>query len=299
MKLFSGTANKPLAQKVARLLNITISSIEHHVFPDGEQRVRLEERVIDEDVIVIQSTGIPIDTNYIELFFTIDALKRSGAKSVTVVIPYLGYQRQDHVFRSGEARSLEVVIRTMESMGTDRFIIVDPHSIKTVELFKKPIVHLSALSLFAQVIKDQRLMTNDTVLVSPDMGGKRRVGILAEMLGGIQTLSIEKNRDLKTGEISADTVYGRVKKRAIIVDDMISSGQTIAEAVKILKKRGAEKLWVFATHPVFSDSAKQSLEDLPVEKIYVTDTLFLPEEKRPGNLEVLSVDDIIAEHLSA
>lgn len=297
MKLFSGTANKPLAEKVARLLNVTLSPVEHHVFSDGEQRVRLGESVVGEDTVFIQPTGIPVDKNYIELFFTIDALKRSGARSVAVVIPYLGYERQDHVFRSGEGRSLEVVIRTMENAGADRFIVFDLHSIKTIELFKKQITHLSALSLFANVIKEQMLIDDgNTVLVSPDKGGVRRVGILAETLN-IPTASIEKNRDLETGEISAQTLHGSIKKHAIILDDMISSGLTIVEAVKMLQKKGVGKQWVFATHPVCSGSARENLERLPVEKIYVTDTLFVPKEKRFEKLEILSVANIVADEI--
>lgn len=305
MKIFAGSGSIPLAEKVANLLNVSLSPIERHVFPDGEQRVRLEEGVVEQDTILIQSTGIPTDTNYIELFFTIDALKRSGAESVTVVIPYLGYQRQDHVFRSGEDRSFAVIVKILETLAVDRIITFDLHSIKLAELFHIPFVHLSALPLFAKVIKEERIIDNETVLVSPDMGGVRRATLLSEMLH-IPIASIEKNRDLKTGEISAQIVHGEVKKHAIIVDDMISSGLTIVEAVKMLREHGAQKQWVFATHAVFSDSAKsgtgrysakQNLEGLPVEKIYVTDTLFVPEEKRFGKLEILSVAEIIAEAL--
>ncbi|MBI2034819.1 MAG: ribose-phosphate pyrophosphokinase [Candidatus Levybacteria bacterium] len=295
MKIFSGASNKPLAEKVAKLLNMSLSPIEHHTFPDGEQRVRLEEGVVGEDTVVIQPTGIPIDINYIELFFTIDALKRSGAKSVTVVIPYLGYERQDHVFRSGEARSLEVVIRTMENIGVDKFIAFDLHSIKTVEIFKEPITHLSALSLFANIIKDKQLIDAETVLVSPDMGGVRRVRMLSDMLRTVSVASIEKNRDLETGKITASVIHGNVMRRAIIIDDMISSGQTIAQAVTMLRERGTKEVWVFATHAVFSQNASTLLEKVEVEKIYVTDTLIVPENKRFRNLEILSVADMIAE----
>src|SRR3989344_1591332 len=287
MKLFSGSSNKPLAEKIAHALNISISPVEIFIFPDGERRFTLGERVVDKGVILVQSTGTPADTNYMELFFLTDAVKRSGARSVTAVIPYLGYQRQDHVFRDGEARSFAVIVNIIESLQIDRIVTFDLHSIKLVELFHAPFVHLSALPLFAKVINEEHMIDNETVLVSPDMGGKRRVGILAEMLGGIPTVSIEKNRDLKTGEISAHIVHGEVKKRVIIVDDMISSGQTIVEAVKILKKHGAERQWVFATHAVFSQKAGAVLAKVEVEKIYITDTLFVPEEKRPGNLEIL------------
>lgn len=124
MKLFSGLTNKPLAENIATQLGISLSPIELHVFPDGEQRVKLNETVLDEETVIIQSTGIPTDSNYIQLFFMIDALRRSGAKSITVVIPYMGYQRQDHIFRDGEARSLEVVVRFMETVGATEFFLL-------------------------------------------------------------------------------------------------------------------------------------------------------------------------------
>lgn len=297
MKLFSGTSNKPLAEKVARILNLSLSPIEHHVFPDGEQRVRLEENVVREDAVIFQPTGIPTDINYMELFFLIDALKRSGARSVAAIVPYLGYERQDHVFRSGEARSLEVVIRTMENIGADRFIVFDLHSIKTKELFKKPVIHLSALSLFAKIIKEKKLVIDDTVLVSPDMGGVRRVDLLQNILGDVAISSIEKNRDLQTGEITASTIHGKIRKNAIILDDMISSGQTIVQAVHMARKHGAEKIWVFATHAVFSQYARALLEKIEVEKIYVTDTLFVPQEKQFEKLEIVSVAEILAKEI--
>src|SRR3989344_861444 len=198
MKIFSGSANRPLAENVAHSLGLELSPIELHTFPDGEQRVMLEEKVVGEDVVIIQSTGIPTDKNYMELFFIIDAARRNGAKSITVVIPYIGYQRQDHVFRAGEARSLEVLIRFMEQVGGTRFIAVDTHSVKIPELFIKPFVHLSALPLFAKKIKEDNLADKDTFLVSPDMGGIRRIKQLSRMLSDMPYAAIEKNRDLRS-----------------------------------------------------------------------------------------------------
>src|SRR5579864_3970652 len=152
MKLFSGSSNTPLAEKVAESLQTELSPIENMIFPDGERRVKLNVSVVDEETVVIQSTNTPVDQNYIELFFIIDALKRSGARSVTAVVPYLGYQRQDHVFRDGEVVSLDVMIRFLESLKVDRVIALDLHSIKIPELFHIEVTHLSALPLFAERI---------------------------------------------------------------------------------------------------------------------------------------------------
>src|SRR3972149_2015952 len=153
MKIFSGTASKNLAQKTADVLKIKLSKLELRIFPDEEKRIRVVEKIIGEECIVVQSASTIADKNYMELFFIADALKRSGARAVTAVIPYLGYQRQDHVFRSGEAVSLEVIIKMLEAVGVDRVITFDLHSIKIPELFHIPVVHLSALPLFAEKIR--------------------------------------------------------------------------------------------------------------------------------------------------
>ncbi len=309
MKIFSGSSNKLLAQKVAKSLNINLSPLEIFIFPDGERRVRVVDRVVDEDTVVVQSTSPTPDVYYMELFFIVDALKRSGAKSVTAVVPYLGYQRQDHVFRDGEAVSLEVIIETLESIGMDKLITFDLHSIKIPELFSIPIVHLSALSVFAEKIKEitsgksNFFEFNDTILVSPDMGGIRRIKILSEMLSDMPYISIVKDRDLKTGNIKSNKIdidssqWKKTAKRAIIVDDMISTGRTIDAAVDLLIKSGIQESFVFATHPVFSNSSRNILENSKVSKIFVTDSIEVLKEKKFSKLAILSMSGLIAEEL--
>lgn len=293
MKIFSGTSNKLLAEKVALKLNTKLSPLDIFIFPDGEKRVRVIDKVVDEDAVIIQSTSNPADHNYMELFFIADALKRSGASSITAVIPYLGYQRQDHIFRDGEAVSLEVIVETLQAVGVSKIITLDVHSIKIPSLFKIPIIHISALDLFAEKIKE--LPKKEAVLVSPDMGGIRRIKILSKNLDNMPFSTIEKERDLETGSVSAKTINGEVKgKRAIIVDDMISTGGTILTATNLLLQKGADEIYVFASHPVFSGNAKETLEKVKAEKIFVTDSIYLEEEKYFKNLEVISVADIIA-----
>src|SRR5258708_4215195 len=145
MKIFSGTSNKLLAQKIAHAMGTELSPIEIFVFPDGEKRIQIQEHVVGEECVVVQSTSTPTAENFMELFFMIDGLERSGAKSIIVVVPYLGYQRQDHVFRDGEAVSLDVVVHALERTGTTKVIAVDFHSIKIPEVFSVPVAHLSAL----------------------------------------------------------------------------------------------------------------------------------------------------------
>ena len=310
MKLFSGSSNKALAEKVAKILKTKLSPIEIMTFPDGERRVKLNDSVVEEDTVVIQSTNTPVDQNYMELFFIIDALKRSGAKSVTTVIPYLGYQRQDHVFRDGEVVSLEVIIRILESLKVDRVIALDLHSIKIPELFHIPVTHLSALPIFAEGIQSPSFNTlvsnknddflKDTILVSPDMGGLRRIEQMSELLEKMPWIATVKDRDLKTGEITINHFDGPLSpsalpgKRAIIVDDMISSGNTIVQSAKLLKENGIVSCDVFVTHAIFSEEAPELLQDSNVDRVYVTDAVYIPEEKHFPKLHVLSVAEMIA-----
>lgn len=309
MKVFSGSSNRPLADKIAKALNLKVSPVEIHIFPDGERRIRILDKVVDEDVVIIQTTSPNPDTYYIELFFLVEGAKRSGAKSVTAVVPYLGYQRQDHIFREGEAVSLEVIIKTLEAVGMDKLITLDLHSVKIPELFSIPIIHLSALSIFAEKIREIVLSAeragqiSNFILVSPDMGGIRRIKLLSEMLDSMPYVSIIKERDLVTGNIESSRFNREIQdwkkgiKNAIIVDDMISTGRTIVAAVELLIKNGINRNFVFATHPVFSGDYKKILQNSRAEKIFVTDTINIPEDKQFGKLEVLSVAEVIAEQL--
>ena len=299
MKIFSGTSNKPLALALSKNLGLRLSELEIFIFPDGERRVRVLDKVIGENTFVVQSTCNPTDQNYMELFFIIDALKRSGAKSVTAIIPYLGYQRQDHVFREGEAVSVKVIAEILENIGTDKVIAIDLHSMKIEESFNIPIFHLSALSIFARFIKEKGWDHDNTGLVSPDMGGIRRIKMLSKMLGGMPFAVIQKNRDLASGKISAEKVEGKIGKRVIIVDDMISSGGTIITAANLLKKKGAEEIIVFATHPVFSEKAPKILQESELKEVYVTDTIYVPKEKRFEKLNILSVAALIAKNIDS
>lgn len=297
MKIISGSSNKPLAEKIAHQLGQSLSPVEIFVFPDGERRIRIEESVVDEDVVIVQSTATPVDQHYMELFFLIDSAKRSGARSVTVVMPYFGYMRQDHVFRDGEAVSLQVVLKILESLRVDRIISYDLHVIRIPELTTIPVTHLSALTLFAQEIKNNNWL-EDTVIASPDMGGINRVRKIADMLS-LPYVTNEKNRDVNTGEIDIEVVHGDVKKHVIMVDDMISSGKTIVKGAELLREKGAEKIHVFASHPIFSQSAPEFLENSLVENVYVTDTVDIPENKRFPKLQILSIAEEIAEEIKS
>lgn len=298
MRIITGSVHPSLASDVAKILRVPLVPVDIHVFPDGEKRVRIRQEVLEEHVVVVQPTVPPVDSAYMELFFLIDAAKRSGAAFVTAVVPYLGYQRQDHVFVSGETVSLSVVATMLKALKLSKLIVFDLHSIKIPELFAIPLSHLSALSLFADIIKE-RGWVRESVLVSPDMGGIRRIKQLSALLGNMPYASIEKNRDLATGAVSADILHGEVFARALIVDDIISSGRTVETAAALLKERGAKEIYVFATHPVFSNEAPHVLQNAPVEKVFVTNTIDVIQEKRFEKLEIRSIAGLIAKELRA
>jgi ribose-phosphate pyrophosphokinase len=229
----------------------------------------------------------------------IDALKRSGAKSIRVVIPYLGYQRQDHIFRDGEAVSLEVISEILTRVGMTELFSFDLHSPKIPDIFSVPVHHLSALPIFAEKIKKE-FNLNKIVLVSPDMGGIRRVKEMVEMLGNTPFATIEKNRNLANGEISDSGLNGDVRgKVAVIVDDMISTGQTMVEAAELLMENGAAKVVVFATHAVFARDAGKLMQHSKIERVIVSDTIDVPAHNIFPKLEVLSIADVAAKALKS
>jgi ribose-phosphate pyrophosphokinase len=297
MKLFSGSSHKALTESIGQVLGTSVSPIEMFIFPDGERRIRILEPVVDEECVIVQPTSSPADMNYMELFFIANALKRGGAKSITAVVPYLGYQRQDHLFREGEAVSLEVIINTLESVGIDRVVTVDLHSVRIEQAFSLELFHVSALYLFSQLITDKG-WTSDTVLVSPDKGGARRVKLLSESLDNLPYAVVEKTRDLATGAIATLSIEGPIAKRAIIVDDMISSGATVMKAAELLKQKGVEEVVVFATHGIFASGASRDIQASAVDTVFVTDTVLLPEVKKFDKLEILSVAALLAGELS-
>lgn len=296
--VFIGDLDNPdLSEKLGKKLNLPVVYPDIHVFPDGEMRVRILPEVADKQIILLKTHTHPIDSSILQTCFLLDALKKNGAGLVTLIVPYLGYMRGDHMFRTGEAVPLEVVITMLQDSGTAKALLIDPHSIRIPELFTVPVINTSALDVFAKKIKEMKLEQGTFTLVTPDMGGIRRIKLVSEMLDNAPYASIEKNRDLETGNVEAANVEGEINPVCFIIDDMISSGGTIIKGLDALKARGAQRLFVMATHAVFSEDAPVKLQNSIAEKIFVTDTLPTTDKKRFEKLEVLTVSDLIATHL--
>lgn len=291
--------NKSLSEVLASGFSTPLFYPEITVFPDGERRIRLTTGVVDEEVIFLKTASVTpnVDSFILETLFLIDAIKRSGAKSITGIIPYLPYARADHLFCEGESVPFEVVIHLLESAGLAKIVFVDPHTVKISSMFTIDVTDISALPLFADKIREIGFDKRNCVLVTPDGGGLRRVKMLSKLLDNAPFVALEKKRDHTSGKVKVEGIEGDVMPTCFILDDMISSGGTIVKAINVLQKRGAREIYVFATHPVFSNNASIILQESAAQKIYVTDSIPVTEDKRFEKLEVLTLSGLIAQQL--
>lgn len=291
--LVSGSHDHVLAEKVAKIIGCPVSGLEITSFSDTEQRVRVFEDVGDKTVFVLLSVSTPVDSRLLELCLIADALKGADAKKIIAVLPYLGYMRQDKAHREGEAVSARVVARMIESAGYDKVITLDLHSDASAGFFNIPVTHLFSLSLFADLLKEQKA---DPVIVAPDAGGAKRAQRFASLLGS-PMIMLEKTRSLeKIHVVEHMKLIGSSQgKEAVIIDDLVTSGQTLVKAATALKEEGAKKVIACVTHPVFIDTTKKNLENSEIDAIYITDTIPLPKEYMFDKLHVLSVAPLLAE----
>lgn len=299
MLIVGDIQNKSLSESIGEKLGAKVIYPDIVVFPDTEQRVRIDANLVQgEDVYLIKSIEMPTDASTLQLSFLIDALNRAGANQVVGIIPYLPYMRADHVFRTGEAVPLELVIKLIETAGLNEIVIVDPHSIKIPEMFSIRVHNLTALNYFAKKILEIEPNKDNITIVSPDMGGLRRLELMDEALGGgINKVYVNKDRDYETGHVSVAEYKGEVRGKCFIVDDIIATGKTIAQAAETLQNNGAEKVYVFGTHPVFSEGASTLLQNSSAVKIYVTDSIPVTQSEQFEKLEVISLSDLVIEHI--
>lgn len=289
MIVVPGPASYNLSNKIAENLNASIVPVNLKNFPDGEYNLRFDGELKDAEIIIVQSTGPPQDANILQLLMMIDAAKDLGAKKITAVVPYMAFARQDKRFLPGETVSVATVVKLVEACGADRFITVNIHSKEILKRFTIPTENLSAISMIAEHFKNRGM--DGAFSLSPDKGA---IGLAEEanqvLGGGCGWLS--KERDRFTGEIQMEEKSFDVEDIDVIVfDDIISTGGTIAKALKILKNQGARKVYVACVHPLLIGEAEKKIIKSGAEEIVGTDSV-------PNSVRKVSLAPIIAEALS-
>lgn len=290
--IISGNSSLPLSQSIAEELGMKLGNVEIIRFADSECRVRVEEDVEDKDVFLIQSLCNPVDENLMELLLMTDAVKRGEPRKIIAVLPYHGYARQDRSHRSGECISAAVVTKLLESVGVDKLVTVELHNESILGFFKIPVVHVPGLGVFQSEVEK---IKNDVVVITPDAGALKRAQKFAEGLD-LPLALIEKKRDLnQTHKILSMRVVGDVKdKIAIVVDDVIVTGGTLVNASYLLKEKGAKQVIAATTHADFVAGTAKILQDSPLDKVWVTDTIFIPEEMKFNKLQIFPIASTIA-----
>ncbi|MCY4322019.1 MAG: ribose-phosphate pyrophosphokinase [Bdellovibrionaceae bacterium] len=295
MKIFSGSSNPVFSESIAKSLNTKLGDITISRFADGEIFVQINENVRGLHVFIIQSTCPPVNENYMELFLILDALKRASAQEITLVMPYYGYSRQDRKSAPRVPISAKCVADMCSSAGANRLLVVDLHSPQVQGFFNIPVDNLFAEPVLAQAWKDFYSKKENIVVVSPDAGGTERTRAFAKKIEGASVAMIDKRRQ-EANRVKALNVVGDVKdKTALILDDMIDTAGTLCEASVKLLEAGAEQVYALATHPLFSGSAIENIEQSPIKTVFVTDTIPLKESVRKSNkIQIVSLAPLVA-----
>ncbi len=294
MMLISGTSNPELSKKISRHMGIPLGKADVGKFPNGETRVEILESVRGKNVFVLQSTCPPANDNLMELLLLIDAARRSSAASITAVMPYYGYSKQDKKKTGREPISAKVVADMLTAAKADRVMTIDLHAPQIEGFFNIPVDNLSALSLISDYVKEKNLQ--DLVIVAPDAGGVKRARYMANKLDARLAIIDKYRRHYK--EADAMNVVGKVSgMNAVIIDDFIDTGASMVEAIKALKNHEAKKIFIACTHPILTDPAIERLSEAECEELIVTDTIPIEERKRMPKLKVLSVSQLLAESI--
>lgn len=293
MKVFAGSSNKKLAEEIASYLKIDLGQCVLDRFSDGEIHFHIEENVRGEDIFIIQTGSHDANFHLMELFLMIDAFKRASAERITAVIPYYCYARQDWKDRPRVPISARLVADLLEAAGTDRVLTMDLHSPQIQGFFSIPVDNLVAAPVLANHI--QNLKLKELAVISPDAGGVGRARMFAKRLDAALAI-IDKRRPVPN-EAKVLHVIGDVKDRdAVILDDMVDTGGTLVKSVEALKQEGARCVFAACSHPVLSDKAIERIEDSEMEKLIVTNTIPLLDEKKAcKKVVLLSVASLFGE----
>lgn len=294
MKLVAGNSNRPLAEAIAAYLKVSVAKTQVKRFADMEIFVEVQENVRGQDVFVIQSTSFPANDNLMELLILIDALKRSSARRITAVIPYYGYARQDRKPGPRTPISAKLVANLIERAGVDRVLTLDLHAGQIQGFFDIPTDNLFAAPIIARDLQD-RFPENQTVVVSPDVGGVVRARALAKRINA--PIAICDKRRERPGESEVMNVIGDVKgMRCILIDDIVDSGGTLCNAAEALLKNGATEVHAYITHGVLSGGAVSRIKNSRLKSLVITDSIEPTEAVRATkNIRVLSIASLIGE----
>lgn len=296
MKLISGSSNLTLARSLGQQLGLPVAEVESSTFGNGERRIWIKDSVKGENVVLLQSFSQPTDSHIMEFLLMADALERMGARHVNAVIPWLGYSRQDKVFRDGEPIAAKVAADLISNAYIKRVFLLDLHNSSIPGFFSIPTQHLSALELFA-VYVTQNFDLKDFVVASPDFGGLKRARTFADALG-LPLVNIDKHRDLTTGKATAVGMSGDVAGKSVLLfDDIIDSGGTVITTTDLLKENGAQAVHFLATHGPLVSSAFEKLENSSVDSVIVTNSVIQPTSSKKVN--VIDCAPIFAEAIKS
>lgn len=293
LRLFSGSANVPLAREVSRYLGIDLGPMVRKRFADGELYVQIQESIRGCDVYLIQPVCHPVNDHLMELLITIDACRRASARQITAVVPYYGYARADRKTAGRESITAKLVANLMTKSGAHRVLAMDLHSAQIQGYFDIPFDHVYSSPVLIDYLSSKNL--SDLVVVSPDIGGVARARAFAKKLNDAPLAIIDKRRQAhNVAEVL--NLIGDVKgKTAVLVDDMIDTAGTISEGGRMLRREGARQVYACATHAVFSPPAIDRLSSGVFEEVIVTNTIPVPSDRLFDQLTVLSVANVLGE----
>ncbi|MBS1416511.1 MAG: ribose-phosphate diphosphokinase [Clostridia bacterium] len=294
VKIFAGNGCPDLAKAIADKLELPLGQLEATRFSDGEICVNIKETVRGCDVFVVQSTSTPVNDNLMELLVMIDAFKRASCNKLTVVMPYFGYARQDRKARARDPITAKLVANLLEKAGADRVLTMDLHSTQLQGFFDIPVDNLLGMPVLAKYFLKNGFKNDDLVIVSPDVGSVTRSRSMAAKFNA--PLAIIDKRRPKANVMEVMNIIGDVKdKVCLMLDDMIDTAGTITQGAKALSDAGAREVYACCSHGVFSGPAIQRIQDSPLKKVVILNTIQQPQDKLIDKIEEVSVAEIFAE----
>ncbi|TQR18199.1 ribose-phosphate diphosphokinase [Psychrobacillus vulpis] len=294
LKIFTLNSNKKLAEEIAREVGVPLGKSTVTRFSDGEVQINIDESIRGCDVFIVQSTSGPVNEHIMELLIMLDAVKRASARTVSVVLPYYGYARQDRKARAREPITAKLVANLLTTAGATRAIVLDLHAPQIQGFFDIPIDHLVAVPILSDYFLSKNLDPSEVVIVSPDHGGVTRARKMADRLK--TPIAIIDKRRPRPNVAEVMNIVGNVEgKTAILIDDIIDTAGTISIAAQALMESGAKEVYACCTHPVLSGPAIERIDNSVIKELVITNSIQLPEEKYSPKIKELSVAKLLGD----